>query len=116
MSDLDRGYQNYGLLKRDWDHMNDLARQYGYTDDEILEIHRAAAAVGGYGQGQHRNFNVMVQLGRPKVTRNPDFKNLQRRPSMLSNWIFRLQQLISRWQSRGYRRKRRFERMTGQDD
>lgn len=116
MSDLDRAFCNYGVLKREWDEMNDFAHQFGYTDDEILELHRAAAAVGECGQNHHRNFNALVQIGRPGITRNPDFKHLQRRPSMLSNWLFRLQQLISRWQSRGYRRKRRFERITGQDD
>ena len=77
MIELDRAYQNYGLLKREWDEMNDFARQYGYTDDEILEIHRAAAAVSGYGQSQHHNFNALVQIGRPAITRTPDFKNMQ---------------------------------------
>lgn len=60
--------------------MNDLARQYGYTDDEILEIHRAAAAVSGYGQSQHQNFNTLVQIGRPAITRTPRLQEHAKEP------------------------------------
>ena len=100
-----------GVRKR----LNRLAANAGHSDDEIRDLHRLAhegAMVTGLSHVGY--FKILLQVVAPKA---PDtFIPIAKGPSMLSNWLFRFQQLISRWQSRGYRKKRRFERMTGQDD
>ena len=104
------------LITRDVrERLNRLAANAGHSDDEIRELHRLAhegAMVTGLSHVGY--FKILLQVVAPKA---PDtFIPIAKGPSMLSNWLFRFQQLISRWQYREHRKKRRFERMTGQDD
>lgn len=54
------------------------------------------------------------KLVAPRSPEPPDFKNMQRSPSMISNWLFRLQQLITRWLYRDH--KRRYKNLEPSDD
>lgn len=105
----------YLITRREYNDLNAQARRLGHSWDEISKLHRMAHESAGSAGGSHAAyFEVLLRVATPKA---PDtFTPIAKGPSMLSNWIFRLQQLISRWQSRGYRRKRRFKNVEPSDD
>ena len=106
----------YLITRREYNDLNAQARRLGHSWDEISKLHRMAhdsTIVTGAGHAQ--TFEIMLKVVIPKksmTTFTPHVKG----NTMLSNWIFRLQQWLSRWTYREHRRKRRYKNLEPSDD
>ena len=113
MSDLDKGFSHYWILKCEWDEMNKSARQLGHSDHEIRELHRMAHEIATDTGGSHpAAFEVLLRVVSAK---SPDTLRFHepRRTTMWENIRWRFNQWLTRWQ---YRQHKKYKNLEPSDD